>query len=138
MSRPPRRRSAGGAPGFPVAVLRANVERAVADASLREVARAIGMSPNAVRNFIRGAEPRARTRARIEHWLGQRPAEGRGGGVAAFSRLIAKATPDLPPRDAAVIGRELAHAIVEAYQRHRLPPPRWVRELSRHYGTGSE
>jgi hypothetical protein len=119
-------------------MLRAHVERAVADSSLRMVAEAIGMSPNAVRNFIRGAEPRTRTRARIERWVAGRPAEGQGAGVAAFTRLIAEATPELPPRDASVIGRELAQAISEAYQRHRLPPPRWVRELTRHYGPRTD
>jgi hypothetical protein len=127
-----------GTPGLPVAVVRATVEREVAHASLRGVAANIGLSPNALRNFIRGATPRAATRAKLERWIAGLPREASGPRVSAFSRLIVEATPGLPPREATTVGRELTRAILSAYERRQLPPPRWVRELSRHYSATPE
>jgi len=120
---------------LPVLVLRAAVERELASISLRQAAREIGLSPNALRNFVRGAHPRATTRQRLERWLASRGAPGRGPSLSRFLRLIEQVTPDLPPREAQALGREMSQLLVDAYQRQRLPPPRWVSELARHYST---
>ena len=58
-SRSPRSRP----PTLPATLLRDAVARLVATMSLRQAAREIGFSPNALRNFLAGAEPRAATRA---------------------------------------------------------------------------
>jgi hypothetical protein len=121
-----------------VPLLRAQVERELAVVSLRRAAREIGISPNALRNFVRGADPRSSTRHRLERWLASRPGPSRGPSVAAFVRLLERVTPDLPPTDATGLGRDVSRLLVDAYRRRRLPAPRWVRELARHYGAGAE
>lgn len=127
-----------GTAQLPVPLLRAAVERELTNTSLRQAAREIGLSPNALRNFVRGAEPRATTRHRLERWLASRGARGRGPSLSAFVRLIEHVTPDLPPREARELGREMSQLLVDAYERQHVPPPRWVRELARHYLTGRD
>lgn len=114
------------------------MERELTVLSLREAARQIGLSANALRNFVRGARPRITTRTRIERWLAGRPRGERAVSVAAVARLLGEVTPDLPQPEAAAVGRDLAQALLHAYQRRRLPPPRWVRDLARHYGSSAE
>lgn len=124
------------APVLPVASLRAAVEAELATVSLRQAAREIGLSPNALKNFLRGASPRLTTRARLERWLLSRPGTRRPLGVQRFLRLVGELAPDLPSAEAKALGRELSRLVLDAYQRHRVPPPRWVRELVQHYSTG--
>lgn len=127
-----------GAVALPVPLLRAAVERELGAVSLRQAAREAGMSPNALRNFVRGARPRAITRSRLERWLATRPTEAPGPSLAAFVRLLGGVTPDLPPRDAATLGREVSQLLLDAYQRRHMPTPRWVREVARHYGSSTD
>jgi hypothetical protein len=124
----------GGA-GLPVPLLRTAVERELAAISLREAARQIGLSPNALRNFVRGAEPRATTRHRLERWLADRPGAAPGPSLSNFVQLLENITPDLPAREAAALGREMSELLLDAYRRRQIPPPRWVREVARHYGS---
>ncbi|MFQ5705046.1 MAG: hypothetical protein ACE5HT_13630 [Gemmatimonadales bacterium] len=120
-------------PTLPIAVLRGAVERELSQISLRQAAREIGLSPNALRNFLGGSTPRRGTRARMERWLATRPASGNVPTLRRFLRLLENVTPDLPPREAATLGREVSRLLLDAYERQRVPPPRWVRELLRHY-----
>lgn len=106
--------------------------------SLRQAARETGMSPNALRNFVRGAHPRATTRSRLERWLASRPAAAGGPSLSAFVRLLEDVTPDLPPKDAAALGREMTRLLLDAYDRRHVPPPRWVREVARHYRSSDD
>ncbi|MBI2537683.1 MAG: hypothetical protein HYW06_12135 [Gemmatimonadetes bacterium] len=121
-----------GAPVLPVAVLRARIEAELGRVSLRRAAREIGLSPNALRNFVAGAEPRIGTRVSLERWLATRPAAA-GTTVEDFLRLMGQVTRGLPVRDAKVLGREVSRLLVDTYERRKLPPPRWVRELTHHY-----
>jgi hypothetical protein len=107
-------------------MLRVAVERELAVVSLRRAAVEIGLSPNALRNFVRGAEPRATTRLRLERWVAGRPAAAPGPSLSAFVRLLEEVTPDLPPRDASALGRDVSQLLVELYRRRHLRPPRWV------------
>lgn len=125
-----------GTAQLPVPLLRTAVERQLTNISLRQAAREIGLSPNALRNFVRGAEPRTTTRHRLERWLASRGAPAGGPSLSAFVRLIEDVTPDLPPREARALGREMSQLLIDAYQRQHHPAPRWVRELARHYLTG--
>jgi hypothetical protein len=118
--------------------LRTAVERELATVSLREAARQIGVSPNALRNFVRGAEPRQMTRHRLERWLAERPGAAAGPSLSTFVRLLENITPDLPRRDAAVLGREMSELLLDAYRRRQLAAPRWVREVARHYGSTND
>jgi hypothetical protein len=103
--------------------------------SLRQAAREIGMSPNALRNFLAGAEPRAATRARLERWLAahRSTAVDRRPSVGHLVQLIGELTSELSPAQAAALGCETARFLLDAYQARRLTPPRWVRELAGHY-----
>jgi hypothetical protein len=112
-----------GVVGVPVTVLRAAVERQLSAASLRAVPLEIGMSPNALRNFVRGAAPRRTTRVRLERWLAARPASERGPSVSEFVRLVAEVTPDLSEGEAEILGRRVSELLLDAYQRRRLSPP---------------
>ena len=127
--RPPR------PPTLPATLLRDAVARQLATLSLRQAAREIGLSPNALRNFLAGAEPRVATRARLEHWLAARRATtaDRSPTVGQLVRLIGELAGDLSPAQAAALGRETASFLLDAYQTRRIAPPRWVRELASHY-----
>lgn len=126
-SRPPR------LPTLPATLLRDAIARQLATVSLRQAATEIGLSPNALRNFVAGAEPRATTRAKLERWLAGRKTADKQPQVGALVRLIGDLAVDLSPTQATTLGRETARLLLGAYQERHLPPPRWVRELAEHY-----
>ena len=130
-SRPPR------LPTLPATLLRDAVARQLATLSLRQAATEIGLSPNALRNFLAGAEPRATTRAKLERWLATRKTDEKHPRIADMVRLIGDLTAELSPAQAAALGRETARLLLGAYQERRLSPPRWVRELADYYRTRS-
>ena len=119
-------------PTLPVPLLRDAVAREVVRTSLRRVGAAIGLSPNALRNFLAGARPRAATRAKIERWFSVQR-QGRGPNLASFIRLLGDVTADLSPNETESLAQDVATFLVHAYERRRLPPPRWVRDLAEHY-----
>ena len=128
MKRPPAR-----PPTLPATLLRDAVARQLAAVSLRQAAAEIGLSPNALRNFVRGAEPRTTTRARLERWLAtRRPSEPRPS-VGELVRFLAGLGAELSPAQMAQLGRETARFLLDAYTARHLPPPRWVRELASYY-----
>lgn len=125
--RPPR------LPTLPATLLRDAVARQLATLSLRQAASEIGLSPNALRNFLAGAEPRAMTRAKLERWLATRRTSERQPRIGDLVRLIGELAGELSPAQAAALGRETARFLLDAYQARRIAPPRWVRELASHY-----
>ena len=48
-------------------------------------------------------------------------------------RLLNALSVDLPPEHTLGLGRALAGLLVETYEARRLSPPRWVKDLLRHY-----
>ncbi|GIW52269.1 MAG: hypothetical protein KatS3mg081_1624 [Gemmatimonadales bacterium] len=134
---PKKRPTPPAIPTVPAALLRARLEHELGAVSLRQAAREIGLSPNAIKNFLAGAEPRRTTRVKIERWLASRPEKPRTEGLGHFVRLLQQITPDLGERDTRHLGRELSRLLLDTYRRNRLPPPRWVREIARHYGAES-
>ncbi|MBI4420071.1 MAG: hypothetical protein HY560_04530 [Gemmatimonadetes bacterium] len=127
--------AAAGVPTLPVPLLRDTVAREVAERSLRQAAREIGLSPNGLRNFLNGAAPRSATRLRMERWLAGQARTRRPPSVGHLVRLIEQLGAELSPRQTAALGRDVAELLVTNYQSRRLPPPRWVRELASHYGA---
>ena len=125
--RPPR------LPTLPATLLRDAVARQLATLSLRQAASEIGLSPNALRNFLAGAEPRATTRAKLERWLATRRTDEKGPRIGDLVRLIGELAGELSPAQASALGRETARFLLDAYQVRRMTPPRWVRELASHY-----
>ena len=126
-SRPPR------LPTLPATLLRDAIARQLAAVSLRQAANEIGLTPNALRHFVAGAEPRATTRAQLERWLASRKTAGGHPQVGELVRLIGDLAIDLSPAQTTTLGRETALLLLGAYQERHLPHPRWVRELAEHY-----
>jgi len=117
-------------------LLRDGLAREAARFSLRRVARDIGMSPNGVRDFLGGATPRSSSRVKLERWLAAQGQISRPPNVGQFVRLLNELAVDLSPKQTLELGRALAELIVESYEVRRLSPPRWVRDLVRHYESG--
>lgn len=130
---PAQRRDFPRPPTLPATLLRDAVARQLATLSLRQAASEIGLSPNALRNFLAGAEPRATTRAKLERWLANRRTSERQPRIGDLVRLIGDLAGDLSPAQAAALGHETARFLLDAYQTRRIAPPRWVRELANHY-----
>lgn len=123
-----------GLPTLPVALLREAVERETARLSLRGAARQIAISPNGLRNFLLGADPRSATRAKLETWLAnQGHGSTRPPTVGHLVRLLAELSGDLAPPQTVLLGRNIASLLAGAYEERGLAPPRWVQELLRHY-----
>ena len=120
-------------PTLPIPLLQDAVARQVARFSLRRVAREVSMSPNGVRDFLRGATPRSSTRGKLERWLAAQGRVTRPPNVGQFVRLLAELSSDLSPRQTEQLGREIAALLVRSYEARRLSPPRWVQDLLRHY-----
>ena len=53
--------------------------------------------------------------------------------MGSLVRLLSEIGADLPARDRDALGQDLAGFLLRAYRNHKLPPPRWVRELASHY-----
>ncbi len=133
-------------PTLPVPLLRDGLARQAARFSLRRVAREVGMSPNGLRDFLHGATPRSASHVKLERWLAgqashvklERWLAGQGEisrppNVGQFVRLLNELAVDLSPKQALEMGQGLAELLVESYEIRRLSPPRWVRDLVRHY-----
>jgi tetratricopeptide (TPR) repeat protein len=103
-------------PTLPVFLLRDTVTRQLATISLRQAAREIGLSPNALRNFVGGAEPRAATRAKLERWVAARRATEPRPSVGQLVRLLGELGAELSPAQTARLGRETARFLLDAYE----------------------
>src|SRR5437667_5696762 len=79
-------------PTLPVPILRDAVARETAGLSLRKAASEITVSPNGLRNFLKGSVPHPATRGKLERWLAAR----RGGRHGALEEV-----PHPPPRQPA-------------------------------------
>jgi hypothetical protein len=123
-----------GVPTLPVALLRDAVGRETARLSLRRAAHEISISPNGLRNFLNGSEPRSATRTKLEHWLAGHERVTRPPNVAQLVRLLGELSADLSPQQTMVLGREIGALLAEGYEARRLAAPRWVHDLLRHYG----
>src|SRR5881409_495706 len=121
------------APTLPVPLLRDGLAREAARFSLRRLAREMGVSPNGLRDFLRGSSPRCATRTRLEGWLAAQSTVTRPPNVGQFVRLLNELAVDLSPEQTVQLGRAIAALLVESYETRRLAPPRWVQDLLRHY-----
>jgi hypothetical protein len=122
-----------GVPTLPVPILRDAVARETATLSLRKAAREIAVSPNGLRNFLKGSVPHPATRAKLEHWLSGRGRGSRPPSIGRLIRLVGELASDLSPGQAAQLGRDIADLLCRAYEARRLGPPRWVLDLQRHH-----
>ncbi len=123
-----------GVPTLPVQVLRDAVVRETARLSLRRAAQEISLSPNGLRNFLNGSEPRSATRTKLARWLAGRGRVTRPPNAAQLVRLLGELSGDLSPQQTMALGRDIGALLAEAYEARRLAAPRWVHDLLRHYG----
>jgi len=100
---------------------------------LRRIAHELAMSPNGLRDFLRGAVPRGPTRAKLERWLAGRGRVSRPPNIGQFVRLLNELSGDLSPKQTMQMGRQVAELLVESYTARSLVPPTWVHDLRRHY-----
>jgi len=91
------------------------------------------MSPNGLRDFLRGAAPRSPTRAKLERWLAGRGRVSRPPNIGQFVRLLNELSGDLSPKQTMQMGRQVAELLVESYTARSLAAPTWVHDLRRHY-----
>jgi len=120
-------------PALPVPLLRDAIARETARHSVRRIARETAISPNGLRDFLRGATPRSPTRAKLEHWLADRGPVTRPPNIGQFVRLLNELSRDLSARQIMQMGRQVAELLVESYEARSLSAPPWVQNLRRHY-----
>lgn len=113
-----------------VSVIRQAAALAVEATSLRAVARAVGVSPMGLRNFLRGREPYSATRRRLTAWFvlyaDERPEHTEAVARASLAVLVEGIAEG--ERDAAA--RELLAAVSRIYAERGARPPGWLRAIS--------
>ena len=106
-----------------VDTLRQAASWSVAAASLRQVAREVGMSPSGLQKFLDGAGPYSATRKKLEHWY------VRGGSapdVHSVLTAIGVLVQDLPPAERI---QAMDRALVALEQSRPGKSPGWVKHL---------
>lgn len=110
--------------------LREIVAAQVENASLRSVAREIGMSPISLRQFLQGTEPYSRTLRRLRIWYIQHAAVQRGqveseDASAALDVLLH----DLAPGPRRKTVNRLLDSLASGYDESGKTPPSWLAEM---------
>lgn len=115
--------------GAPVERLRDALAARVAAASLRQVAREVGMSPSGLQKFLGGARPYSATRRKLDQWYVRESAryesELSAGSAFAALRVLVH---DLPPGPGERAVRHLVDALEASYGRAEVRP-KWLVEL---------
>ena len=107
---------------------RGAVRLAIANSTLRAVAREVGMSPSGLQKFLDGTNPYGMTRDRLRVWY-FREAGFSSFGVDDAVYILRRLVGTLPTPDQGVAG--VLDAVETAYQRAGMYAPEWVR-LVRH------
>jgi hypothetical protein len=116
---------------IPVDEIREAARLAVEAESLRAVARAVGLSPMGLKNFLEGRTPYSATRRKLNTWY-----VTHGDGRPVFDDSVARASIAVllegisePQRDDAA--RKLLVALQAIYDEKKAPPPAWLAQLAR-------
>ncbi|HET6229143.1 MAG TPA: hypothetical protein VFE05_03630 [Longimicrobiaceae bacterium] len=113
------------------AALRESVRTAVQAASLREVARDVGMSPSGLRKFLAGSSAYSATRRKLERWYVRRDATLQTDGLTGDSalRVVEVLVQELPPSRHLSATARVVSTLEEVYGAARVRPPGWMDEL---------
>lgn len=116
-------------PHVPVAAIREAARRAVAEASLRAVARRIPMSPMGLQHFINGTRPYRSTLRKLTAWY-----VNRGASRGEFSEDTARAAlaillDALPEDRQSEARRALLDRLAAAYRDAGAELPGWLKTL---------
>lgn len=117
--------------GLPLERLREAVAGGVEATSLRQVARAVGMSPSGLQKFLDGATPYSGTRRKLERWYVRESAvtygaELGGGTALAALRVL---TQDLPAHSEQHALEEILASLEHAHRVAHRSMPGWLREV---------
>jgi hypothetical protein len=113
------------APSVPIDVIRRELERAVDQTSLRQVAREVGLSPRGLSLVMAGSRTLRKTSRKLRDWYVRRAA------VVGPSPELAAAALDILLEGLGSVGREHAAVailgVIESMHRSEdAPPPSWL------------
>ena len=116
-------------PHAPIEAIREAARRAVAETSLRAVARSIPMSPMGLQHFVNGTRPYRSTLRKLTAWY-----VNRGASRGEFSEETARAAlaillDGIPDEQQAAVRAALVERIVFHYQQARTELPLWLQTL---------
>lgn len=116
-------------PHVPVEAIREAARRAVAEASLRSVARRIPMSPMGLQHFINGTHPYRSTLRKLTAWY-----VNRGASRGEFSESTARAAlaillDAIPEARQADARRALLEQLAASYRDARAELPGWLEKM---------
>ena len=116
-------------PHVPVEAIREAARRAVAEASLRAVARSIPMSPMGLQHFVNGTRPYRSTLRKLTAWY-----VNRGASRGEFSEQTARAAlaillDGIPDEQQGVVRAALVEQLAEHYRQAKTDPPAWLDRL---------
>lgn len=118
----------------PLRRLRDVLRRRVEEASLRQAAREVGMSPTGLRKFLDGADPYSETRRKLERWYVQESTRVYGApdpeAARSALRVILR---QLPPAGRSAGAARLLAALQASYKAAGVEPPPWLSELEREW-----
>ena len=78
----------------------------------------------------------ARSTARTKSPRARETEQSSSAKVREIVRLVEALSGDFGSRDGVVVGRGIAHLLVEAYGERRAPVPSWVKELLAQFDPG--
>lgn len=120
--------------GVPLDQLRAVILARMATASLRSVAREVGMSPSGLQKFVDGSIPYLPTRQKLERWYVREASRGEAEMSAEVaSAALGVLVCDLSPARRRAVVRRLVKEVRASYDAEG-PPPAWLEDLSREAG----
>ncbi len=132
-----RHESAGGGErAASESLLRSAVLERVAETSLRNAAREIGMSPPGLKLFLLGGSPRSKTLEKIRAWHLAHGSEGPSVDAArgALRLLVCQ----LPTDERVPVGRLMLAVLAYLHRRRGSRRPRWLAPLREEYGMPGE
>jgi hypothetical protein len=117
-------------PPVSVAVLRREADLAVADASLRAVAKEVGVSAMGLRAFIRGEHaPQDRTLRKLHAWHAARAARRPDRGIDEARSMLILLSGFYPPPDRSRVMRHFLRDMEREFRASRMAPPPWLATL---------
>ena len=113
----------------PIEAIREAARRAVAETSLRAVARAIPMSPMGLQHFINGTSPYRSTLRKLTAWYVNRGASQGEFSEETVLAALAILLDGLPDEQQPLARAELLDRLTRLYEAAHTDVPRWLRRL---------
>lgn len=126
--REPRRLTRTASSPAPLSTVRDEVRHAIEQASVRAVAREVGLSPSGLQKFADGSQPYRGTRRKLVEWYAKREAGSDAddtppaAAAAAFELLLRP----LPPHRRADARRDIIEVLRAACASAAVAGPRWL------------